>query len=146
MVDPVMVVAVRAYPNGTMRIVVPGCPPAKPRMTRRDKWAKRPCVLRHREWCDRVREAVGDSLPDASRVQYLDWTAVFEPPKSWSKRRRREAIGKLHRQRPDRDNIDKAVLDALYPDGDQAIACGRIAKQWGTVAHIEITLCMEETP
>ena len=39
------------------------------------------------------------------------------------RKRAQEAIGELHRTKPDRDNIDKAVLDALF-DEDSAIAAG----------------------
>lgn len=31
------------------------CPLPKPRMTQRDRWAKRPAVLRYRAFCDEVR-------------------------------------------------------------------------------------------
>lgn len=35
----------------------------------------------------------------------------------------------LHRAKPDRDNIDKALLDALFND-DSGIASGLIEKRW----------------
>jgi len=43
-------------------VVVPGAPIPKPRQTRRDKWARRPCVLRYREWADQIRAAAGAIL------------------------------------------------------------------------------------
>lgn len=123
----------------TKRIVIPGKPVGKPRMTQRDKWAKRPCVLRYREWADQARlivEAAG-GLPEAERVLELSWTARFEPPKSTSKKRREEMIGEYHRQKPDRDNIDKAVLDALFKE-DKAIASGTIRKLWAEQASLTL--------
>jgi len=45
--------------TGPTVITVPGNPVGKPRMTRKDKWAQRPCVLRYREWADRARAAAG---------------------------------------------------------------------------------------
>ena len=125
--------------QGVLRIVVDGPPPGKPRMTQRDTWKKRPCVMRYRDWCDRVRKAVGIKLPPAKSVQALDWVAYFEPPKSRPKKLRELCIGHLHCAKPDRDNIDKAVLDCLYRE-DSSIAMGTIQKRWGSTARIEITI------
>jgi len=122
-----------------MVIRLPGVLLGKPRMTRRDKWKQRPCVLRYREWCDQLRAAAGP-VPPAESVIELSWVATFSPPPSWPKKRRVAAIGELHRVRPDRDNVDKQVLDALYPDGDSAIARGTIDKRWGWDAGIEIRI------
>lgn len=39
-----------------MRIIeYPIVPVPKPRMTQRDKWQKRPAVMRYRAFCDEVR-------------------------------------------------------------------------------------------
>ena len=125
--------------GNVLTIVMPGAPIGKPRMTRRDKWAQRPAVLRYREWADRLREVAG-AVPSASEVVDLSWTAYFVPPKSWPKKRRDEAIGTQHRSKPDLDNIDKAVLDVLYPGRVQAIALGTLAKRWSRTARIEIEI------
>jgi Holliday junction resolvase RusA-like endonuclease len=95
--------------------------------------------MRYREWCDRVRAEAGE-LPPTESVVWLSWTAYFAPPDSWSRRKRERLMGEQHQQKPDRDNIDKAVLDCLYPGGDQAIAGGTIEKLWGEPARIEITI------
>jgi Holliday junction resolvase RusA-like endonuclease len=108
-------------------------------MTQRDKWKQRPCVMAYRAWADRVRAAAGQ-MPPAETVLSLSWTASFIPPINWPKDRRHGALGTPHRQKPDRDNIDKAVLDILYPKGDQAIAAGTIEKQWGYVEQLEIRI------
>ena len=49
------------------------------------------------------------------------------------------AIGNLHRLAPDRDNIDKALLDALFPQ-DKAIAMGHIEKRWDWEPRMEVTI------
>jgi Holliday junction resolvase RusA-like endonuclease len=95
--------------------------------------------MEYRFWCDRVRKAVGRKLPIADLVGALDWTAYFEPPQSWSKKRRAACIGELHCAKPDRDNIDKAVLDCLYKQ-DSGIAMGTIQKRWDWTARLEITI------
>lgn len=121
-----------------MQIVIPGEPMGKPRMTQRDKWAKRPAVMRYRAWADLARlHARG--LPDATQIKSLSWSAYFAPPKSWSRKRAQEAIGELHRAKPDRDNIDKAVLDALFRE-DSGIAAGYLEKRWDVESRLVITI------
>lgn len=70
--------------------------------------------------------------------------AVFEPAPSWSKRKRAAALaGRWHTQRPDRDNLEKAVLDALkriaWAD-DAQVACGSCTKVWGDTAQTIVTV------
>ena len=117
-------------------------PMGAPRMTRRDKWKQRDCVVRYRAFKDAIRlefmRLRHCPLP-GENVLSLSWVATFEPPQSWSKKRKAEAIGELHRSKPDRDNIDKAVLDALFED-DSGIAAGHIEKRWGVAAKIEIVI------
>ena len=131
-----------------INITLPGTPIGKPRMTRQDKWQQRPRVMRYREWCDTARKVAGE-LPPADQIASLSWVAYFAPPKSWSKKRREAAIGTLHRQTPDRDNIDKAVLDCFFKE-DSGIAAGSIEKRWGLVARLEIVVTvscsMEDQP
>ena len=88
-------------------------PVGKPRMTRRDKWMERPCVMRYRAFCDAVRSQTKMTPPDA-----LDVTFHVPMPKSWSKRKRGTMDGEPHRQKPDLDNMLKALLDALAKNSD----------------------------
>lgn len=115
-------------------------PMGKPRMTQADKWKKRPAVVRYREYADRLRLLCTGINPDAIG---LSWTAYFEMPKSWSKKKKAAMKGKLHRQKPDRDNVDKGILDALFKEGlgDQGIATGTLTKYWddGQGPRLEIT-------
>jgi len=136
-------VQVEKCSDGTMRIVVPGTPIGKPRQTRRDKWKKRPCVVRYRQWCDRVRATLGNP-PEAARVLAVNWTAYFEPPVSWPKKKRLAAIGTLHRERPDKDNVEKAIFDCLWPECDSAIADGRGTKRWDWTARLEIEITQRQ--
>lgn len=73
----------------------------------------------------------------------LDILAVFEPPKSWSKAKTKRMLGGPHIQRPDFDNIEKTVCDALngvaYADDGQ-IAEARTIKRWGPKACTVITV------
>jgi len=84
-------------------------PNTKPRMTRRDKWAKRPCVLRYRKFCDEIRhETRGFQLSGSFKIVFY-----LSMPKSWSKKKRDLMRGQAHQETPDLDNLLKAVNDAL---------------------------------
>ena len=124
----------------TIRFTVNHPPMGAPRMTQRDKWQKRDSVVRYRAFKDAIRATFGlwPSVT-ASSVESLSWIAYFEPPASWPKKKRAAAIGTLHRAKPDRDNIDKAVLDALFVE-DSSIASGTIEKRWSEWARIEIVI------
>lgn len=99
----------------------------KPRMTQRDKWKKRPNVLRYREYCDRIR-AVAKLQPDWD-CYAIEVTAFVPMPASWSKKKRASMLGKMMRQKPDWDNIGKACGDALF-DEDSILAGGTVWKFW----------------
>lgn len=69
--------------------------------------------------------------------------ATFEIPKSWSKKRQAEALGGYHTQKPDRDNVEKAVQDGLnriaWRDDGQ-VADGRCIKRWGRYGETFVTV------
>lgn len=106
--------------------VIHGKPVGKPRMTQRDKWARRPAVLRYREFCDRARAAAGE-VP--ARPLGVHVAAYVGMPASWSKRKRAEMDGKPHRQKPDGDNLLKSVCDALLDD-DSCLYLMTVRKFW----------------
>lgn len=107
-------------------------PMGKPRMTRSDKWKQRPEVLRYRAFKDEVR-LNKVSLPE--RGYHI--TFVIPMPKSWSKKKKAEMNGKPHQQKPDKDNLEKALLDAIFED-DCRIWDGRVSKVWGETGKIII--------
>ena len=107
-------------------------PVPAPRMTRSDKWKKRPCVMRYFAFRDEVR---------LKKVKFGNNDAVFfylTMPKSWSKKKKAEMIGKPHTQVPDIDNLLKALLDSLYEDDSHIYAIGGAYKYWDDVGSIEI--------
>ena len=107
-------------------------PVPKPRMTRRDKWRKRPCVVRYHAFKDQVRVS-GIKLPDGGA-----WILFKVPmPKSWSLKKKAEMLGTPCRSVPDVDNYLKALLDACYLD-DSCVWDIRVTKQWATEGAIEI--------
>lgn len=130
---------------GAASIYLPITPVPKPRMTQRDKWAKRPCVLRYRDYCDALREA-WPKLPDGHRQPFpaSGYHAIFHlpMPKSWSKKKKAQMNGQPHQQKPDKDNLEKALLDALCAD-DSYIYDGRVSKYWSDAGYIQIYLNQE---
>ena len=110
----------------------PITPVPKPRMTQRDKWAKRPSVLRYRAFCDEVRLRHVSVEEHGTQV-----TFVLPMPKSWSKKKRKEMNDKPHKQTPDLDNLCKALLDAIFTD-DSHISSIVLFKVWGETGGIRI--------
>ncbi len=45
--------------------------------------------------------------------------------------------GKPHQQKPDKDNLEKALMDAIYAD-DAHIWDSRVTKRWGEEGKIII--------
>ena len=131
---------VRTDRQNIITISINGDPPGKPRMTQRDKWAKRPCVVRYREWCDKARRVLEGPLPPSKMVESLEITAFFDVPKSWTKKRKVQAIGTPHRAKPDLDNIFKAVSDVFWPDDDSGIAVATTKKIWSERGRLVVTI------
>jgi Holliday junction resolvase RusA-like endonuclease len=87
-------------------------PCAKPRATQRDKWNPSDATKRYRVFADELRLKAKVAKLKPSGAMCVDF--FFSMPKSWSKKKKGEMLGKPHQQRPDLDNLIKAVKDALY--------------------------------
>ncbi len=120
-------------------------PIPKPRMTQRDRWTMRPqdrhrarpCVLDYLEYKEELQfQAFPDFEMPESGYQV---TFVMPMPKSWSIKKKESMNSKPHQQAPDKDNLEKALLDALCSDGDAHIWDGRVTKIWGYEGQIIIT-------
>lgn len=107
-------------------------PVGKPRMTRRDVWMRRACVMRYRAFKDEIKRS-GLSLPaSGARVRF-----VLPMPASWSQRKQLSMAGMPHQQTPDLDNILKSLLDALF-ESDAEIHDIHISKRWGYAGAISV--------
>ncbi len=130
----------RASEANTRQFVIHTDPVPAPRMTRRDKWLvgakRRPIVQRYFDFRDALRAAIGDLpvVPDELHVMFH-----FEMPESWSKKRRQEMHGQPHRQRPDRDNCEKAIMDSLFLE-DGGVWKGSSEKRWSVHGRVELTM------
>lgn len=118
--------------------IYPITPMGKPRMTRADRWKKRPEVMRYRAFCDEVR-LQNVQLPESG----FHVTFFIPMPPSWSRKKRQQFDGQPHQSKPDMDNLMKALMDAIYDD-DAHIWDGRLTKRWGETGKIiieEVTAC-----
>lgn len=133
----------------TIELTILGDPIGKPRMTRQDKWQRRPRVVRYRNWSDRARMALyaavkKHSLPPG--LYRVSWNAYIGMADSWSAKKRDRLRGRLHFGKPDRDNIDKGLLDALFGD-DRGVCSSRfMEKFWddGQGPRLEVTITLLE--
>ena len=97
-------------------------PVAKPRMTQRDRWKKRDCVNKYYAFKDELRLKT-HNFTMGKRVGLYFYIPF---PKSYSKKKRNELYLKPHQEKPDIDNLIKAVLDCLLEDDK---------KVWHVTAH-----------
>ena len=99
-------------------------PVSKPRQTRSDKWKKRPCVMRYRAFADEVRRQEIRINSGGDHVIFM-----IPMPKSWSKKKKSEMYRAPHMQKPDIDNLLKALLDAVFSD-DSHVSDIAVTKIW----------------
>lgn len=110
----------------------------KPRMTQRDTWKKRPCVVQYRLYCDKIREAAGP-IPENPLAVHIK--AFISTSASWSKKKKLAMVGQRHRLKPDWDNIGKAICDALFEE-DSCIAVGLTEKFWCAEGQDRTEVCV----
>ena len=111
-------------------------PVAKPRMTRSDRWKKRPCVVRYRVYSNCLREAalLNKFVPANELIMQFH----IKMPVSWSKKKREEMRGKPMQSRPDIDNLEKSILDSLFRDDDSAVWKVCASKRWADVGSVTL--------
>ena len=112
-------------------------PVPKPRMTKADRWKKRAVVLRYFAFKEEIclkANVLGLKLPgDIKRISF-----EIEMPRSWSKKKRDLMRGTKHEQRPDLDNLLKAVQDTLCEEDSHIWRIGELKKTWNDKPKIEI--------
>lgn len=107
-------------------------PVAKPRMTRSDVWKQRPAVMRYRQFCDECR-AARVAIPESGAT-----VLFFLPmPPSWKEKKKVIMDNQPHQQKPDVDNLLKAVLDAIY-ENDCGVWNVHVVKRWAREGSIVI--------
>ena len=116
-----------------VQFTIPGKPFAKqrPRATRQGRVYTPAATVSFERQVGQIA-ATMFSAPMAGPVR-LTVEAYFPIPPSWSKRRQAEAVGAWHVQKPDVDNVVKAICDGLNriawaDDGQVAEVVAR--KRW----------------
>lgn len=136
------------HPGATERIVVIefdylGDPIGKPRMTRQDKWLDPPRKCVSQWWAFKgaflivAKQAGYDPSTDAIRMVKV--RANIAMPRSWSKVEKARQFSLPHLQKPDADNILKAVADALTDD-DSGIYHMEVTKFWRDIPCLSVHL------
>jgi Holliday junction resolvase RusA-like endonuclease len=93
-------------------ICIPIEPVPKPRMTRSDAWKQRTAVVKFWAYKDALRSALkAEDIPDSYHVVF-----TLPMPASWSRKKRAAMLHQPHRSRPDKDNLEKGLLDALFEE------------------------------
>lgn len=118
-------------------------------MTRRDRFAPRPMVQQYYDYANELRTLVlQDELPDNYLIVF--WLAM---PKSWSKKKKAKYDRTPCQSSPDKDNLEKALLDAIFSKhseiynlhlkdklkkNDSHVWDGRVIKLWSYEGKIDI--------
>lgn len=115
-------------------------PNPKPRMTKRDRWKKRPVVNKYHSFKDLLRLEANkfgiQTLPGS--IESLIF--VIPMSDSWSEKKKIKYDKTPHIQRPDLDNLLKAVQDCLCTEDSHIWNIGTLRKVWGRTGKIIITL------
>jgi len=116
---------------------IPIDPVPKPRMVASDRYKKRPIVEKYwafKKWflllCN--RRGLTD-LPASIGI-----TFIMAMPESWSEKKKKNYYGSPHQQRPDLDNLVKAVKDCLCKDDSHIWRYTYMEKKWGREGKIII--------
>ena len=112
--------------------IYPIAPCAKPRMTQSDKWKKRKCTSAYWKFKDAVKKLRVRVPESHSHIIF-----ILPMPKSWSEKKKAEMEGKPHQQTPDKDNLEKGLLDAVFGQ-DCHVWDSRVSKKWGESGAIII--------
>ena len=118
-------------------------PVPAPRMTRADRWTDveknkgRPAVLRYFKYRDVLSKAWEEQEGEATFPEQVNLKFLMPIPKSWSNKKKKEMLGKPHQQKPDIDNLSKAVMDALAKE-DKGVFSLKATKYWAEEGSVEI--------
>lgn len=127
--------------QSVVTFVIPGNPVGAVRMNRSVRFKKSDAQLRYFAWKDYARLLCPRLL--VGDVIGITLAAYFSMPESWSAKKKAEMRGTPHRVKPDGDNIEKALMDALLAQ-DQRVCQGSWKKFWddGGGPRLEVALIL----
>lgn len=110
-------------------------PIPKPRMTRRDQWMVRDCVKKYWGYKDCLKlESLDQKFVLGNNIRMF---FVIPMARTWSKKRKLETDKTRHQNKPDIDNLVKAVMDSLK-EKDETVHTIFASKSWGYEGSISI--------
>lgn len=112
-------------------------PVTAPRQSERDKFKPSPMVKRYRAFRDFTYYQSRMGLPDQERIIEVRARFVYGAKNYPCLTPKRTA--------PDVDNLMKALLDSLYPEGDQCIPAIRAEKFYGKKDKVEVAIIYKAT-
>ena len=119
----------------TSVITINVAPCSKPRMTRADKWKKRPSVVKFFAFRDAIKQSSVHNIA----LESFDIEFYIQMPKSWSKKKKELHNGNPHKQRPDLDNYIKAWCDSVFEE-DSVVCRFKASKRWtDKPGHIKLS-------
>lgn len=111
----------------------PIVPIAAPRQSRSHAWKPSPPVVRYHAYRDEVRLQQVQIPQPFSHVIF-----ILPMSESWSRKKRDGLRGMPHQYKPDRDNLEKALLDSVFGE-DCTVWDGRTTKLWGDQGAIIVS-------
>jgi len=116
-------------------------PMGAPRANRSDAWRKRPVILKYYKFRDDVNSEMKKIEFPWKSLETLIVDFFIPMPKSWSAKKVLAMNNTPHQQKPDIDNLTKALLDSIFRDGDDCRVYDiKARKFWAGEGSIGITL------
>ena len=123
----------------TSVITINVAPCSKPRMTKRDRWAKRQCVLKFFAFRDAIKQSKYWEPHNLLSLESFDIEFHIPMPKSWSKKKKAKMNRTPHKQRPDLDNFIKGWCDTVFEE-DSVVWRFKASKRWtDQPGHIKLS-------
>lgn len=118
-------------------VFIPIQPVPKPRMTRADKWKVREVVARYRGFCDELRLRANVAGMELTGQVGLRFYMPIPKRLAHEMKMGRARLPLVHREKPDVDNLIKAVFDAML-DEDKTVYEVHAQKFYGETPGILI--------
>lgn len=108
------------------------------RLVHSDKWRKRPVAVKYFQYKEELKwKALNYVVKNELYLLFL-----LPIPESWTKKKKNELVYTKHQQRPDTDNLVKAVKDALMKE-DSTVYLECAFKFWGPHGKILFFECFD---
>lgn len=120
-----------------MKITIHVAPIGKPRMNKAH-W--KPAAMRYWAFKDGILiDLPENQLVALAKAEEFELLEFYLPiPKSWSYKKKIQHNGRPHKQKPDIDNLLKALFDAVMIEDKQVWRIAECGKWWSNDPRIEV--------